>query len=436
MSEVKKIAKNSLWLITGEGISKIAIFFLVFILARKISVADFGKYNLAFSFVMIFSVMNDMGLNIFLFREVARNRDFLSKYLSNILVMRIILSVIFFATVSIFAAILKYSSELIKLIYLFAVWSSFTSLTYVFRTSFKAMEIMKWDALLNILDNFSRVLFTILFLALGMGVYSVGVAYPLSIFIIFFIALLIFTKYFAKLNFDFDFSLWKFALKEMRFLSITAILIPIFGKFDSVIINYFNGAEAVGIYGASLKLVWMLIMGPGFITQSVFPRLSQSAFHDEEKFRSTVSYLFKTNFLLGFLASLAIFLLANPIIYFIYGVKYLSSVRVLQVLIWCFLLQGVNGVFIYGLNARNKQKINAIFIGSAILLNILLSITLAPIFGYMGVASATLGSIIILFVLFISYYIKNYHINLKELRFTKKDLLIVKKVFLKKERLG
>lgn len=429
MKETRIIIKNSLWLIFGETVSKIATFFFIMILARKISVADFGKYNLAFSFVMIFGVIDELGLNIFLFREISRNKEYLSKYVSNVLAMRIILSSIFFAVVYIFVRIFNYSQDVIKLIYLFSAWSCFTNLMYVFRTSFKAMEIMRWDAVINILDNILRFSFVVLFLTLGLGVYSAGLAYSLGTFIVFCFTIVIFVSYFARLNFSFDFSLWSFALREMRFLSLTAILIPIFGKFDSLILAYFNGDEAVGIYGASLKFVWMLIMGPGFITQSVFPRLAQSAFKDEGKFRNSISYLIKTNFILGFLASLAIFLFANTIIYLIYGAEYLSSVSVLRILIWCFPLQGINSVFIYGLNARNKQKVNTIFIGSAILLNILLDLLLAPKFSYIGVAFSTLSGVIILLIMFIYYYIKNYYINLKELNFTKKDIHMIKKYF-------
>lgn len=434
MKEAKIIIKNSIWLIIGEAVSKIATFFLILIFARKVSIADFGKYNLAFSFVGIFSIITDLGLNIFLFREVSRDREHLSKYVSNILVMRIILSSIFFVVVYAFARFFNYSLDVMKLIYLFVAWSCVTSLTYVFRTSFKAMEIMRWDAVVNMVDNILRLIFTVLFLSVGLGIYGVGLAYSLGTTLAFCLVIFIFINFFAKLNFNLDFSLWRFALKEMKFLSLTAFLIPIFGKFDSIILAHFSGDEAVGFYGASLKLVWMLIMGPGFITQSVFPLLSQSAFKDEDKFRNSISYLLKTNFILGLFVSLAIFLFATPIIYFIYGAKYLASASVLRILIWCFPLQGLNGVFIYGLNALNKQKVNTIFIGSSILLNILLDIILALKFSYIGVAFATLISVITLLLVFMYYYVKNYHINLKELNFSKKDIYMIKRYF--QERRG
>jgi O-antigen/teichoic acid export membrane protein len=345
--------------------------------------------------------------------------------------MRIILSSIYFAIAYSLTKIFNYPLDVARLIYLFAGWMCFTDIAYVFRTTFKAMEMMKWDAIVNILDNILRLVITVIVLNIGLNVFGVGIAYLISAFVAFWFSLVIFMRYFTKLNFKLDFSLWLMALKEIPSLALVAILIPLFGKFDTIILAYFKGDEVVGLYNAPLKLVLMLILFPGFVTQATFPRLSQYAFKEEDRFRSSIGNLVKTNLILTISASLIIFLLSHHIISLVYGTKYLASVRVLQILIWCFPLQALNGVFIYGLNAKNKQKVNSVFIGSAILLNILLAIVMAPKFSYIGVSFATLSSLLILLILFIFYYLKNFHISLKELKFTYRDFYIIKKIFQK-----
>lgn len=429
MRTAKTIFKNSIWLILGEIIGKIAIFFLTVIVARRLGVANFGKYNLALSFVMIFSVINDLGLNIFLFREGARDKNLMSKYIGNIFEMRIILSVLFLGVVYIFTEVFNYPQDIKTLIYLFAVWVCFLNLTYVYRTGFKAMEAMKWDAATNVLDNILRLLITIIVLNIGLSIFGVGMAYLMATFIAFCFSVVLFTRFFEVPNFKIDFTLWSTALKEMRYLALVAILIPLFGKFDSIILSHFKGNEAVGLYGASLKLVWMLIFIPGFITQAGFPKLSQYAFQDKNRFSLLMSYLLKTNLILTFLASLIIFFFAQQIILLVYGIKYLASVKVLQILIWSFPLHGLIGVFIYALNARNKQKINALFIGIAILLNIILAIFFTPKFSYVGVAFSTLVSLFLLCVLLFIYCSKSEYLYLKQLKFTSQDFNMVKRIF-------
>jgi len=309
------------------------------------------------------------------------------------------------------------------------------NLTYVFRSSFKAMEIMKWDAVVSVLDNFLRLTITAILIYLGFNIFGVGTAYFMGTFIAFCCAIVLWTRYFSKLDFSLDFSLWLVALREMRFLALVAILAPLFGRIDVLVISHFNGETAVGLYSAPLKLVWMLIFLPDFISQAAFPRLSQYALNDKDKFSRLISYLLKTNFVLTFLASLLVYLLAYQIISLIYGAQYLASVKVLQILIWTFPLHGINSALIYGLNARNKQKINTFFIGTMLLLNILLAIVLVQKFSYTGVAFATLISAFLLAILFIVYYLKNDYVQLKDLSFALQDFLMIKNILFKNQKI-
>ena len=288
---------------------------------------------------------------------------------------------------------------------------------------------MKWDAAINVLDNIFRFILTVICLNLGLGIFGVGAAYLIAAFISFCFSIFIFLRYFGKFEFRLDLPLWGLALREMRFLALVAALIPLFGKFDAVILSYFKGDESVGLYGASLKLVWMLIFIPSFITQAAFPRLSQHAANNDSRFNSLIGYLLKSNFVLTFFGSLLIYFFARPIIFLIYGSEYMASVQVLRVLIWCLPLHGLNGVFIYGLNARNKQKVNALFIGAMLLLNILFAVILVPRFSYMGASFATFTSLFVLLVVFMIYYLRKGYIQPKDIKITPKDLGMLKNIF-------
>lgn len=431
MKAARTIVKNSFWLIMGEVFSKILTFLLMVFIARMLKVADFGKCNLAQSFVTIFSVVSDLGLNIFLFREIARNEKLLSKYVGNILTMRAILSILYFGILLISLQFFNYEPDVKSLMYLFGGWVCFTNLMNVFKTSFRAMQRMQWDCGINVLDNLFRLAIAYTALNIGFSFMGVGIAYSLGTFLAFCISMFIFIVFFERLSFNFDFSIWRMALKEMRFLALVAILIPLFGRFDTLILAHFKGDEAVGIYSASFKLVWMLIMIPVLIAQAAFSKMSQYAFKEEGKFRTLNSYLLKVNFVITVSVSAIICLLASPIINLIYGIKYVDSVRVLQLLIWCFPLFGLSYVFISGLNANNKQKVNAILIGSILLLNVLLSIILAPRFSYIGVSLATLISLFLLNIILLAYYAKNKYLCWERLRFSLEDFHLIRDVLSK-----
>lgn len=434
MSQTARLViKNSFWLILGEILSKISIFFMTIIVARKISVSDFGKYNLAMSVVMIFSVMNDMGLNILLFRDLSRNKEEVKRYVSNIFLMRIFLSILMAVTITIFSRFCKYDPLTLKMIYFLVGWIIFVNIAYVFRTPFKAFEIMQWDTAINLFDNFLRFFLAVLFIYLGFGVLGVGLAYFLAAIIAFLFGMIIYYRLIGRLDFRPDFNLWKTALRDVRYLTLVAILVPLFGKFDSLILAHFRGDESVGLYNAALKLVWMLIFIPGFVTQAAFPKLSQLAFSDKLKYNRAICYLLKINLFSTVLISLPIFIFATQIITIIYGAKYASSILLLKILIWCFPLHGLNGVFIYGFNALNKQKTTSIFISSAIALNIVSAAFFTVPFGHVGVSFATMGSLLFLLCLFVIYGFRHKIISTTTLKFSMADFSALKSLLIFKQ---
>lgn len=435
MTVAKTIVKNSVWLILGEILSKAIVFFFTIIVARKLGVVNFGKYSFAMSFVMIFSMVIDFGLSMFLFREASRNKSLISEYVSNILILRLILCIIFLgATVSIIN-ILNYPMETKKLIYLLSCWIIFLNLSQVFRTSFKAMEKMRYEAGINILDNLLRFVFVIFLFGMGFGIIGVGLSLLTASLLTLCVSIFIFIRQFSKLKFKIDFSIWFTAFKQIVPLALASILITYFGRIDNIILSLFKGDVAVGLYNASLKLVWMLIFIPGFVTQATFPKLSEYAFQNSEKFNTLLAYLLKLNLILTFPVTLVVSFFSPFIINLVYGGKYILSSQVLRILIWTYPMHAIIGAFVYALNAKNRQKINAFFIGSILLINVVLVIIVVQKFSYMGVAFATLSSLFILTTILFIYVLRHNYLELNRLMFSYNDLAMLKKIFFKKSPL-
>jgi len=290
---------------------------------------------------------------------------------------------------------------------------------------------MEYDAGLNVIDNLIRFIFVIFFLKLGFGVIGVGYSLLIASLITLCLGISIFIKRFSKLKFKIDFSIWISVFKQIVPLALVSILITYFGRIDNVIISFFKGDTAVGIYNASLRLVWMLIFIPGYITQATFPKLSEYAFRDVGKFKDLLSFLLKTNFLLTFPITLIIFIFSPFIIKLIYGEEYLLSAKVLRILICTYPFHAMIGAIIYSLNAKNKQSINAFFVGASLLVNVGLDIIVVRKFSYIGVAFATLSSLFMLFFILLFYALKHNYLDLKKLAVSYNDLAIVKKIFFK-----
>ena len=76
-------------------------------------------------------------------------------------------------------------------------------------------------------------------------------------------------------------------------------------------------------------------------------------------------------------------------------------------------INAISYVFIYGLNAKNKQIITALFAGGALLVNIVVNALLIPKFSYMGATASSLFSEFLFFAGIILYFLKKGYISMR-----------------------
>lgn len=424
----KTIFKNSTWLISGEVISKLLAFLFTIIVARSFGVENFGKYGFSMSFILLFSVLTDLGLNIFMFREISRDRKTLVRYVGNILMLRIVLCCIAGALVILMAQYLGFSGDRKLLIYLLTGWTIFINLSQVFRIGFKAMEEMQYEAFIEVFDNLLRVVFIFGLIWLGCGILGAGISLLIAASFTLCLSIFLFVRRFSGIIFRVDFRLWGSALRQVIPLSLATILITYFGKIDNIIISHYSGDSSVGFYDAALRLVWMLIFVPGFVSHACFPKLSEYSVNSVEKFNKLLATLLKVNLLMTLPISLVIFALSPLIIKMMYGGDFAMSAAILKILILTYPLHALIGALIYSLFAHNKQLILSLFVGFTLILNVALDIVFIQAFGYVSVAIATLSSLFILLVLLSKFAIKNGYLNLSDLAFSRQDVIKFKEI--------
>jgi len=86
MNTVQTIAKNTGVLAISQVITSILGFVLLIYLARYLGEVGFGKYSFAVSFTALFSIVANLGINNYIIRELARNKELTNEYLTNVLI--------------------------------------------------------------------------------------------------------------------------------------------------------------------------------------------------------------------------------------------------------------------------------------------------------------------------------------------------------------
>ena len=123
--------------------------------ARYLGVEGFGTLSMALAFTGIFSVFMDLGLSTLTIREVARNKSLAKEYVSNITLIKIVLSLITLCLIFIIVHLISYNQQTINVIYFITIYTIFTAFSQLFYAVFQANEKMEYQSLGFVLNSFS-----------------------------------------------------------------------------------------------------------------------------------------------------------------------------------------------------------------------------------------------------------------------------------------
>ncbi|MGB9978577.1 flippase [Methanobacterium sp.] len=409
MSTARTIAKNTAVLFAATIISYILVFFVNIYIAQYLGAEGFGILSLAIALTGIFTIFTDLGLNVLITREVARDKTSTNKYLFNTSIIKIFLAFLTFGLIFATVNIIGYTEEISYVIYIMTLSVIFTAFTNVFNSIFQAYEKMEYMSIGNILN--SAVLFT--------GV-IIGTTYKLDIFFfvtIYLVASLFVLAYsliaylwkFPKPKIHVDLSFWKLTLKEALPFGVTNIFGSIYYWIDSVMLSKMVGNEVVGWYNAAYRLMFVFLAIYTVYLSAIFPAMSKFYKTSEEYLKFSYERSYKYLLIISTPIAVGITLLADKIILLIYGTGYIPSIFALQILIWTIPLLFINGLSGYVLGAINRQMVltKITFIGAV--LNIILNLLLIPKFSFIGSSFATVVtelslSPLLFYVLFKSNY--------------------------------
>jgi O-antigen/teichoic acid export membrane protein len=421
MNTIQTIAKNTgaltLMHIVMMGLGLI----FTVSLARCFGDVAFGKYSFAVAFTALFAVLMDLGFNQLTIREVARDKTLAKKYMGNILIIKLLLSLIFFALIVATVNLMHYPSDTKTIVYIFAASTILNSFGGLFRAVFHAFEKMEYDSLLTIIQQVIVVSIGLTLLFLGYNLIQVVSVFLLGGVINVVFSLIVTVKKFAKPEFEVDFAFWKRSIITAIPFGLTAIFVIIFVRIDTVMLSMMIGDAPVGWYNAAVTLILGLAFIPSVFLGAVFPVFSKFYTSSIDSLKNAYEKAFKYLFIILFPIGIGTTLLADKFILLIYGEQFIHSIIALQILIWWNVLGALNWLLGTVLLSINKQKLFAVSTGIGAIFNVIANLFFIPIMSYVGASITTILTEIILFVL-LFYYVSTYLYRLSLLKVTAKTI--------------
>lgn len=412
-SGVHTVARNSLAPIMLNLFNRGIDFAFAFVMLRILGPEGSGIYYYAAFIFGWFDIFTNFGLNLFLTREVSRDRSQAWRLLYNTSILRLMLMVVGvfllvgFLTGRQATITPPLEWEAIVAIGLLYVGLLPNSLSTGLSALFYAFEKAEYPAAVATVATICKASFGVAALAMGWGIIGLaGVSILTNLVTLAVLSwsargLVVARSSEANTTYKPDTQLMKGMVRESWPLMLNHFLASIFFQIDVVIIEAAHGARMVGQYSVAYKWISALNVIPAFFTMALLPVMSRQAHEDRAALKRNYGLAIKLLFSTALPMAVIFTFMAYTLTEVLAGREFLPDGAIAtQLMIWSIPIGWMNSLTQYVLIALDLQKrITRAFI-LAVSFNIISNLILIPAYGYRAAALTTIASELALLIPF------------------------------------
>ena len=403
MSQVRTMFKNMSWIFVSQVIACICGFIWTILIARYMSVSEYGILGFAISLTGIISFTMDWGISTHIVRHISTDYSSAPKYVGNTIPLKGIFSIGTIFLTLVILLLMKSDELTICVTLLFLIQRIILSLNEFIMGCFQAFEEGKYQGIRNTILNLLQLIFLFIAVFSDLGIYGITLAYVLANVLACIYSYYILVKRITKPKYELDTNFCKKITKISIPFAVTGLLFSIYYSIDMVMLSHLVGNYATGVYNAAYKLISVLTLFYSVYGSVIFPIMSKLYKNNEEllivSFEKSIKYL--SLIMIPIAVGTAVYSL--DIIQLIYGHKYDAAAGPLSILIWTVCLLFINGPCNSLLNASHKEvSVTKIYLIAAIF-NFILNLIMIPYLTYIGAAITTVLSDLL--ILIIQFYV-------------------------------
>ncbi|MBL7056535.1 flippase [Candidatus Woesearchaeota archaeon] len=405
-----------------KGASIVLIFSLVaaffgylvrLILARGLSIEEFGLFYSIFAFLGMFGAFKSLGLDKALVKfipEFKHKKQFgkiksamiysiFVQFVTNILILIFVYAFSKFLSDNYFHD--PRADIILKLMAIALFIDGFIS---IIKFSFQGFKKMVYFSNIDLVRMVIIVLTIAIGFKLNYGILSPVIAYLLSpiILIIIFGFILIKKVFpeFSKSKFLVEKKLMKSVSKYGIFVMATTVGAIVLGYTDIIMLTYFSGLTAVGLYSVALPTSKIFLFFPRALGGVLFPLTSEFWTAGKKSLiKEGLESLFKYSMIIIVPSVLVMFSFSDILINLLFGTSYISASDTLKILSIGMIFGTLSGISTNFFSGIGKPQINSKIIYAAAIFNLIINLVLIPVWGIIGAAISTTISYIIMAVL-------------------------------------
>lgn len=386
------IVQRASWLLTGRVIGDAGMFVYYLLLARRFGTSGIGNYSFAFAVGSMLMLGVSFGMRDLITRRVARRPGQVPRIAFSVLATQAAITALLLGLLLAASLALNYSPTMIGYLALafFALALMIIGITF---TSFlDAIGAMHLSALANLIHKASIMLPGVALILGGASLLLVMCAHVFA-GLMFIVAGFFWTRRrFGALRLRYRPGVARaLFIAALPFLA-TSALWEIYSRVDIVMLHYFRGDAATGLYAAAYKVVSAPYFAAELIGIAVFPTLARALAGEEERTWQLFRETLRTLVVFGLAGAILLAVAGDGLQVFLFGSEFAESGRIIQWMAPLLLLQFAMVPLWRLLLAMDRERLLVKLRLGSVGLNIALNLFLIPRFGAMGAVASSLVS--------------------------------------------
>lgn len=361
------------------------------LIARAIGPELYGRYTFGLTYILVFSVFSNFGIESLFIREASREKAKVS-LINDILPIKVVLSCVTVLAVIVSAQVLEYPSSTKEVIYILCVGLFFQVLYECLMSVYKALEEMYIVALFSILFRIVSAGAIIVSIVSGLGFFGIVSAFAIGNASVFAMALWIHARRWGLGAIRVNARTWISLVVQGYPFFLSALLSMLYGKINVLLLSKMVPETDLGYFMAAANLVDNLFIIPTAFNMTIFPVFSRIYGTSSEALRETYGKMVRYMLILTLGVSAGTVLVGEHVITLLYGDQFVGATYVLQILIFYWALAFFSNVQSSLLFSIHQERIQAKIMMVAFVLSITLNAILIYLYGIIGAACAAVAT--------------------------------------------
>ncbi len=360
---------------------------------NRVGATEYGLYAAIFSFSIIFNMLLDFGLTHYNNRTIAQSPEKVAQNFSKLTSLKLFLGLLYFAVSIGIGSFLGYTHQAFWLLLTLSSCQFLASMLLFLRSHLAGLHLFKSDAFLSVLDKILVIALCALLLFTSVLNRDFTVLdFALAQLISFVLAVVVgFVMVWQKAQgFKFQFSVSEFfvTLKKSAPYALLILLMALYIRVDSVMLEQISGAFYTGVYAQAYRLL-DVVNQLGYLFAVLLLPMFSGMFARNENVKPLTQLSFGLIYSGAMAIACASFFVAEPFLDLLYTSHARLSASVFKWLMVSSLFFGSTYVFGTLLTARgNLKQLNMVAL-AGFLVNVVLNFILIPEYQAEGAAIAT-----------------------------------------------